>query len=202
MLKFALGGVPMQISFHTDISAQEFSFKDHALFPKPPCRCPFKDCSMPVNLKKHGYYSRFFISKIFTGFIFLRRYICPVCCRTISMLPMFCLRGFQYSGIDILNLLHELYQGGISLRKLIERTKSELPTLERRHMNYYRKRIVKNRSLIQYGLNLISPEFIFAGGILENQKWVKTFLEKVQNLHPHVFLLGFSHCIGKPFMTS
>lgn len=192
----------MQISFYTDNSAQDFSFKDHTLFPEAPYRFPFKDCSMPVKLKKHGYYSRFFISKIFTGFIFLRRYICPVCGRTISMLPMFCLQGFQYSGIDILNLLHELYQGGISLRKLIEQTKSKLPTLERRHLNYYRKRIVENRNLIQYVLNLISPEFIFAGSIPENQNWVKTFLEKVQNLHPHVFLLDFSLHIGKQFMTS
>lgn len=192
----------MQISFYTSNSAHDFSSKESKLFPAAPSRCPHKDCSMPVVLKKHGYYSRYFISKEFKGIIFLRRYICPVCGRTVSMLPMFCLQGFQYSGIDIVNMLHEFYQDEISLRKLIEKIKVDFPTLERRHLNYYRKRIVENRCLIQYVLNLISPEFIFARTIPENQKWVKTFLEKVQNLHPHVFFLDFSKSTGKSFMTS
>ncbi|MBS4041410.1 MAG: hypothetical protein KGZ81_12525, partial [Flavobacteriales bacterium] len=65
-----------------------------------------------------------------------------------------------------------------------------------------RKRIVENRQFIQYVLNLISPEFIFAGTIPENQKWVKTFLDKVHRLHPHVFLVDFSKITGKSFMTS
>jgi transposase-like protein len=202
MVKFSLGGVPMQISFYTHNSAQDFSNKSSELFPDPPKRCPFKDCSLPVKLKKHGYYSRYFISKTFKGSIFLRRYICPVCGRTISMLPMFCLQRFQYSGLDIVNLLHEFYQGEISLMKLIRNVKVDLPNIDRRYLNYYRKRIVENRYLIQYVLNLISPEFIFAGTIPENQKWVKTFLEKVQNLHPHVFFPDFSKSTGKSFMTS
>ena len=192
----------MQISFYTDYSVQDFSNKDSGLFPSAPERCPFKDCAMPVKLKKHGYYSRFFISRTYYGVIYIRRYICPICGRTISMLPMFCLQGFQYSGVDIINILHEFYQGEISLEKLIEKLKPDLPTIERRHINYYRKRIIKNRQLIQYGLNLISPEFIFIGTIPENQKWVKTFLDKVHNLHPHVFIVNFSKTTGKSFMTS
>lgn len=118
------------------------------------------------------------------------------------MIPMFCLQGFQYSGIDIINILNEFYQGGISIKKLIERIKPDLPAIERRHINYYRKRIIENRQFIQYGLNLISPEFIFAGRIPENQKWVKTFLDKVHTLHPHVFIVDFSKITGKSFMTS
>lgn len=192
----------MQFLFNTEKAAQEFASKNSEVFPSAPDRCPFTDCSMSVKLKKHGYYSRYFISKAYSGIIYIRRYICPVCGRTVSMLPMFCLQGFEYSGIDIINILHEFYQGDISLNKLIERIKADLPSIERRHLNYYRKRIVKNRQLIQYGLNLISPEFIFAGTIPENQKWVKIFLEKVHRLHPHVFLVDFSKITGKSFMTS
>ena len=118
------------------------------------------------------------------------------------MLPMFCLQGFQYSGIDIINILYEFCLDGLSLKKLIEKINADLPSMERRHINYYRKRIIKNRQLIQYGLNLISPEFILAGAIPENQKWVKTFLEKVHSLHPHVFIVDFSKITGKSFMTS
>jgi transposase-like protein len=192
----------MQFIFYTEHPAQDFSNKNSGLFPSAPERCPFKNCPMPAKLKKHGYYSRFFISRTFCGVIYIRRYICPTCGGTVSMLPMFCLQGFQYSGADILNILYEFYQGETSLRKLIERVKAELPSMERRHINYYRKRIVQNRQLIQYGLNLISPEFILAGATPENQKWVKTFLDKVHSLHPHVFLVDFSKTTGKSFMTS
>jgi hypothetical protein len=202
MIKFSIGGVPMQFLFYTDFSIQDFSSKNSKIFPSAPDRCPFKGCSMPVKLKKHGYYSRFFISKSFYGVIYIRRYICPICGRTVSMLPMFCLQGFQYSGIDIINILHEFYHEKMSLKKLIDRAKQDLPAIERRHINYYRKRIIENRQLIQYGLNLISPEFIFARTIPENQMWVKTFLDRVHNLHPHAFLVEFSKTTGKSFMTS
>lgn len=192
----------MQLPFYTNYSAQDFSKKDSKMFPDAPERCPFKDCSIPVRLKKHGYYSRFFISRTFYGIIYIRRYICPICGRTVSMLPMFCLQRFQYSGIEIINILYEFYQDEISVRKLIERIKPDLPSMERRHINYYRKRIIQNRQLIQYGLNLISPKFILAGAIPENQKWIKTFLERVHNLQPHVFIVDFSKATGKSFMTS
>ena len=99
-------------------------------------------------------------------------------------------------------MLHVFYQGKMSLKKLVDEVKLDFPTIERRHINYYRKRIIKNRQLIQYGLNLISPEFIFAGTIPENQIWVKTFLDRVHNLHPHAFLVEFSKTTGKSFMTS
>lgn len=202
MIEFSIGGVPMQISFYTSYSAQDFSVKNNNLFPSAPDKCPFKDCHMPVRFKKHGYYSRFLISKNFNGVIYIRRYICPVCGRTVSMLPMFCLQGFQYSGIDIINILHEFYQNRFSLKKLVEKLKPDFPLIERRHLNYYRKRIIDNRRLIQYGLNLMSPEFIFAGTIPENQEWVKIFLDKVHTVHPHVFIVDFSKTTGKSFMTS
>lgn len=115
---------------------------------------------------------------------------------------VFCIRYFQYSAIDILNILYELYTSGISLEKLIKKVKHDFPFMERRHINYYRKRLVANRQLIQYGLNLISPGFIPAGEIPENQQWAKIFLQEVYSIHPHVFLVDFSNITGKSFMTS
>jgi hypothetical protein len=95
-----------------------------------------------------------------------------------------------------------LYLKGIPLNRLIRKIKDDLPSMDRRNINYYRKRIILNRKLIQYGLNLISPEFIFAGTIPENQDWIKTFLEIVQSVHPHVFLCDFSNLTGNSFMIS
>lgn len=192
----------MQIPFYTEYEAVDFSIMNNEIYPTTPERCPFKDCSMPVHLKKHGYYKRFFISKNFVGVLYIRRYICPICGRTVSFLSYFCISYFQYSALEILNILYEFYHDVISLEKLIKKTKEELPFIERRHVNFYRKRIMRNRKLIQYALNIISPEFIFAGNILENRVWVKTFIETVYRLHAHVFLVDFSNITGKSFMTS
>lgn len=191
----------MQIIFHTEHSAEEFSTQKSSLFPEPPQQCPFKDCALPIELKKHGYYTRFFVSKTFTGILYIRRYICPVCGRTISMLPVFCVPKFQYSGLDIIQMLHELYQGDLTLKRYVEGLKQYFPAMDRRHINYYKKRILENRKFIQYGLNLISPEFISAGTIPENQKWVKEFLDEVNRIQARIFHVDFHTKTGESFMT-
>lgn len=192
----------MQKIFYTDHSVHDFSRKNDHIFPSSPNKCPFPECHMPVKLKKHGYYSRYIISKSFSGLIYIRRYICPVCGKTVSMLPMFCIPQFQYSGSDIINMLNEFYQGDRSLKKFVRDIKLDFPNIDRRHINYYKKRIIDNRNLIQYGLNLISPKFFLTRTIPENQKWIKCFLEEVTRLHPHVFLADFSKSTGKTFLTS
>lgn len=191
----------MQIIFYTEHSAEEFSVQNDSLFPKPPQRCPFKDCALPIQLKKHGYYPRYFVSKTFTGVIYIRRYICPICGRTISMLPVFCLPKFQYSGLEIIQMLHELYQRGLPLKRYVAGLRQYFPAIDRRHVNYYKKRISENRKFIQYGLNLISPEFINTGSIPENQTWVKEFLNKVNRIQPRIFLVDFYQKTGESFMT-
>jgi len=125
----------MQIIFHTKNSAEEFSIKNSELFPELAQRCPFKDCALPVNLKKHGFYTRYYISKTFTGIIYIRRYICPVCGRTISMLPMFCLPKFQYSGLDIIQILYELYHNGSPLKRYITELRQYFPFIDSRRIN-------------------------------------------------------------------
>lgn len=191
----------MQIIFHTEHPAEDFSTQNSSLFPKVPQKCPFKDCSLPVQLKKHGYYKRFFVSKIFTGILYIRRYICPVCGRTISMLPVFCVPKFQYSGLDIIQMLHELYRGNLTLKRYVEGLKKYFPAMGRRHINYYKKRVLENRKFIQYGLNLISPEFISAGSIPENQIWVKEFFAEINRIEARIFLVDFHAITGESFMT-
>jgi len=191
----------MQMVFHTEHSAEEFSIRSGSLFPEPPQRCPFKDCALPIQLKKHGYYTRYFVSRIFSGILYIRRYICPVCGRTISMLPVFCLPKFQYSSFDIIQILHELYQSRLSLKRYVEGLREYFPAMNRRHINYYKRRVTENRQFIQYGLNLISPEFINRGSIPENQTWVREFLDEVNKIQARIFLVGFYQKTGESFMT-
>jgi competence CoiA-like predicted nuclease len=191
----------MQIVFNTEHSTKEFSVKNNNIFPEPPGRCPFKDCALPVKLKKHGYYTRYFISKTFTDILYIRRYICPVCGRTVSMLPVFCLPKYQYSGPDIIHMMNEFYQSGISLKEYVERIREYFPFIDRRHINYYRRRVSDNRKFIQYGLNLISPGLVHLGTIPENQMWAKEFFEKVSKIHWEVFLSNFYQSTGNFFMA-
>lgn len=191
----------MRLIFHTEHPAEDFSTQNSSLFPEPPQRCPFKDCALPIQPKKHGYYTRYFVSKTFSGILYIRRYICPACGRTISILPVFCLPKFQYSGLDIIQMLHELFQGGLTLKRYVEGLRQYFPAMDRRHINYYKKRILENRTFIQYGLNLVSPEFISAGSIPENQIWVKEFLDEVNRIQARIFLVDFHTKTGESFMT-
>lgn len=192
----------MQILFKTEHSVQNFSYRNSKLFPDAPKICPFKDCLIKVKLRKHGYYQRFFINKTFTGILFIRRYICPICGRTVSFMPLFCIPRFQYSGEDIIDLLYRVYHLGISLSGLIKEFKNIIPSITRRHLNYYRRRIGDNRKFIQYALNIMSPEFILTGSIPETPQWIKSFLEKVQSLQPLAFFENFFNTTGKTFLTS
>lgn len=192
----------MQILFQTEHSVRNFSIKNANLFPMPMDSCPFKDCLTKARLRKHGYYQRFFISKCFTGILYIRRYKCPVCGRTVSFLPIFCIPKYQYSGEDIIDSLYKLYHVGLSLSGLIKEFKDIIPSITRRHLNYYRKRIGDNRKLIQYALNIMSPEFILTGSIPETPLWIKAFLEKVRNLQPLAFFQSFFNITGKTFLIS
>ena len=55
---------------------------------RPAC-CP--QCPAPVPLTAHGFYSRTIIDAAFDGSIRVRRYLCEVCRRTVSLLPEFAL---------------------------------------------------------------------------------------------------------------
>jgi len=196
----------MQRVFLTDAPAKDFSKQNSSLFPNAPNRCPFGDCAMPVKLKKHGFYKRFYISKSFSGYICIRRYICPVCGRTVSMLPSFCFTRIQYSALEILNIFFEVYLDGMSLKSVINTIKASLPAnvqiIDRSYIIRYRKKLIKDRALIQYAVNLISPEFIFTGNIPENQKWFKLLLEQIKKMRPtESFLLSYWEKTGKTLMN-
>jgi len=192
----------VQILFRTEHSISEFSNKNPELFPAVPGSCPQKTCRVNIKMKKHGFYKRFFISKSFCGVLYMRRYICPICGKTVSFMPSFCIPKFQYSGEDIIDMLCRIYHLGISLSSLIKKFKNIISSITRRHLNYYRKRIGDNRRLIQYVLNIMSPEFILSGSIPETSAWIKDFLEKVKNLQPLTFFQNFFNITGKTFLNS
>ena len=88
----------MQIIFETKDAPSRYAFSktSDGMYPDEPKRCPHKDCKMPVKMKKHGFYKRNILLKNFIGIIRIRRYRCPVCGKTVSMLPAFCIPFFVY----------------------------------------------------------------------------------------------------------
>ena len=63
--------------------------------PHRPARCP--QCQARNPLKAHGFYTRTIVDADFEGEIRIRRYLCEVCCRTVSLLPQFALPYLRFS---------------------------------------------------------------------------------------------------------
>lgn len=181
----------MQNIFLSNHPLCEFTEKNGSLFPKAPDRCPFPDCHLPIEMKKHGFYQRYVISKEYSGYIYIRRYICSRCGRTISFLPSFVIPYFQYSCPYILEFLRGFFQMGGSLRQYILWFRKKYDSFSRRHFRYYVSRIFRNQKRIQYVLNLTGQGMIPPEDALSSQVFAKKFLEKAFEMSPHNFSYRF-----------
>src|SRR5881628_2595819 len=60
-----------------------------------PDRCP--QCETKQSLVGHGFYTRTLVDCAFDGVIRVRRYLCRLCKRTVSLLPQFALPWLRFS---------------------------------------------------------------------------------------------------------
>lgn len=75
-----------------------------------PDHCP--QCQAKQPLRGHGFYSRTLVDLAFDGVIRVRRYLCRLCGRTVSLLPDFALPWMRFSLTVIsLFLMARLIQG-------------------------------------------------------------------------------------------
>jgi hypothetical protein len=65
---------------------------------RPPS-CP--QCAAKQPLTAHGFYSRTIVDEAFDGLIRIRRYLCQVCRRTVSLLPEWALPFMRFSIVVI-----------------------------------------------------------------------------------------------------
>lgn len=191
----------MQNIFLSNESPSVFSEKNDSLFPKAPDRCPFHDCHMPIKMKKHGFYKRYVISHKFSGYICIRRYICPCCGRTISFLPSFLIPYFQYALPYILTFLKGFFQMGKSLRRYLFWFQKKNDGFSRRHFRYYITRLFRNQMLIQYVLNLTGQGMISQEDAPNSQVFTKRFLEKAFEVSTHYFSYCFFNLTGKSILA-
>jgi len=66
-----------------------------------PDHCP--QCEAKQPLTGHGFYSRTLVDPVFDGVIRVRRYLCRLCKRTVSLLPEFALPWLRFS-ITVISL--------------------------------------------------------------------------------------------------
>jgi hypothetical protein len=69
----------MQIVFFSNHLPEDFSSRNSDIFPEPPEHCPFHDCSLPVKMKKHGFYSRNYIRPANCCQEFFEKYLIKIC---------------------------------------------------------------------------------------------------------------------------
>jgi len=191
----------MQNIFLSHSSPEAFQKANEALFPDAPSRCIFEDCRMPVKMKKHGFYKRYVISYRFSGYIYIRRYICPCCGRTISFLPGFLAPYFQYALPYILAFLNGYFKREQSLRKYVEWFKRKKDGFNRRHFRYYINRIFSNRNLIQYYLNLTDQGIIPKEDTSDSRLFAKRLLKKLHAVSPHYLSWNFFNLTGKGILA-
>jgi len=191
----------MQIIFMTKYKPEDYVEKDgKGEYPDAPKKCPYKDCGINLEMKKHGFYSRYLTLLKFKGWIKIRRYICPKCGRTVSMLPAFCIPRVSYGALLIVMLLRYALTAG-SIRKAVKKFSAYVGSISRRLINKYLRRLRDNRKLIQYGLNQLSPDNIHLGSLPGDAKWTESFLFGIRPTLCPEFNADFHKTTGKSFLS-
>ena len=97
------------------------------------------------HLKKHGFYERYLITVGFEGEITIRRYCCPECRKTVSLLPSFCHPMRTYGILAIFGVLKEFYvkmrAACLAVARFLAATGVEYT---RQLLRHYRRRIEQN----------------------------------------------------------
>ena len=192
----------MQIIFMSKNGPADYVEKNIAgKYPDAPAKCPFKDCGVILSMKKNGFYKRYLKTSTFSGHIRIRRYKCPKCGRTVSMLPSFCAAGFSYGAELIVSMARTAAETG-SVRRAVTEWRGSAESVSRRLIAQYLARIRGNRRLIQYGLNQISPGNAHIGNTPGDTEWTKRFLLGIRPTLVAEFNADFHKTTNKSFMSS
>jgi len=191
----------MQSIFLSRCKPEDYVKKgDKGKYPPAPKKCPYKDCGINLEMKKHGYYSRFLSTFKFNGMVRIRRYKCPKCGRTVSMLPSFCIPGVTYGTVFVIMLLRYTLTAG-SISKAVKIFCRYIGSISRRLISKYLSRLQNNRQLIQYGINQLSPDNIALGRISGDAEWTKRFLFGIRPYLLPEFNVDFHKMTGTSFMS-
>jgi len=140
----------MVIYHHFHITIQEYYRRGKQnLFPLF-FKCPHPDCLYRKKLRSHGYYQRNVLTIHDTFVIYIKRYYCPSCRRTVSVLPSFLAKRFQYTPVLIFFALFRKFVTKLPLTRIVERLNSfsQRDEFSVQHIRFYSRRFLDNLPLI------------------------------------------------------
>jgi hypothetical protein len=145
-----------------NLTPEEYASQDKkSINVKIPDKCQFQDCGVRVSMKKHGFYERYYIKAGFNQRIPIRRLRCPVCGRTLSIMPIFIAPKFQYCPETILKYVYgALIREGTLQDYLIKMNCQNNLDISRQLLYFYLKRIRGNIPFIIAGLRHSNPAIL------------------------------------------
>jgi transposase-like protein len=157
-----------------------------------PDSCP--QCRASSPLIAHGFYCRTLVDVAFDGFIRVRRYLCRLCKRTVSLLPEFVLPYLRFSILVISWFLVSRLLAGRSLREAA-RTASQ-PSMPYQRGQFWIRRFQKQATTLcaaLASLTAVVPAMDFVIRALQ-------MFEAIGWITAHRFLFGNlrMHLLGWP----
>lgn len=144
--------------------------------------CP--KCNKKTKFSRHGFYSRYFLSSIYAGTIYVRRYICQCKGSTISLLPMFCLIRISIGFKELFKYIYDAYfRGVMTLTAILMSLNQSIDSINmsRQLLYFYRKRWLNNIKLLETGLRQINSKLDLPSKDLDNKKRAAGLLYIVKN---------------------
>jgi hypothetical protein len=157
-----------------------------------PAHCP--QCEAKQPLTGHGFYRRTLVDPAFDGVIRVRRYLCRLCKRTVSLLPEFALPWLRFSVTVIsLFLVARLLQG---LTLAAAALAASQPAMPYQRGQFWIRRFLKQAPALGVALAPLAaptpaPDFVArALGMLESIGWIAA--------HRFLFCELRTHLLGWP----
>jgi hypothetical protein len=157
-----------------------------------PDHCP--QCEAKEPLVGHGFYSRTLVDCAFDGAIRVRRYLCRLCKRTVSLLPHFVLPWLRFSlSVISLFLVARLLQGLTLAAAALAARQSTMPY---QRGQFWVRRFRKQAPALAVALAALAapkpaPDFVSrALGMLESAGWIAA--------HRFLFSALRAHLLGWP----
>lgn len=181
----------MQILHRFSGSIQQYSEEISDPHRYRPDSCP--QCQASCPLTAHGFYCRTLVDVEFDGAIRVRRYLCRLCQRTVSLLPEFALPYLRF-GISLISLF--LVARLLAGRSLREAARAALqPSMPYQRGQFWIRRFQKQALALCAALasvTVVVPAMDFvirALQMLEAMDWIRAHRFLFANLRMH--LLGW-----------
>lgn len=161
-----------------------------------PDHCP--QCEAKQPLTGHGFYRRTLVDPAFDGVIRVRRYLCRLCKRTVSLLPEFALPWLRFSITVIsLFLVARLLQGLTLAAAALAASQTAMPY---QRGQFWIRRFRKQAptlamALAPLAVPVAAPDFVARTlGTLESVGWIAAHRFLFSELRAH--LLGWPHFLA------